>query len=48
MGEYAFPGPLRDRLVSAILAGRKRTTTALLMDYEAGGPGLPSPVYMRW
>lgn len=43
MGEYAFPGPLRDRLVAAILAGRKRTTTTLLIDYEAGGSSLPEP-----
>ena len=41
VGEYGFPGPLRDRLVAAILSGRKRTTTALLEDYEAGGESLP-------
>lgn len=33
-GLYAFPGPLRDRLVSAILAGAKRTTTGLLAELE--------------
>ena len=43
VGEYGFPGPLRDRLVAAILSGRKRTTTALLEDYEAGGESLPEP-----
>jgi uncharacterized protein YhfF len=32
--EFAFPGPLRDRLVAAILSGAKTTTTGLLGDYE--------------
>jgi uncharacterized protein YhfF len=27
--EFAFPGPLRDKLVAAILSGAKTTTTAL-------------------
>lgn len=35
VGEFAFPGPLRDRLVAAIIAGTKTTTTGLLADYEA-------------
>ncbi|MBO3725526.1 ASCH domain-containing protein [Actinomyces bowdenii] len=43
VAEYGFPGPLRDRLVAAILAGRKRTTTALLAEFEAGGQALPAP-----
>ncbi|MFF2407925.1 ASCH domain-containing protein [Streptomyces sp. NPDC058092] len=31
----AFPGPLRDRLVAAVLAGVKVSTTGLLAEYEA-------------
>lgn len=31
----AFPGPLRDRLVAAVLDGRKVSTTGLLVEYEA-------------
>ncbi|MBT2387699.1 ASCH domain-containing protein [Streptomyces sp. ISL-11] len=40
--EFAFPGPLRDRLVSAILDGSKTATTGLLADYEHEGDPLPS------
>jgi hypothetical protein len=29
VGEFAFPGPLRDQLVAAILAGTKTTTTTV-------------------
>ncbi|MEW1747632.1 ASCH domain-containing protein [Streptomyces angustmyceticus] len=36
-----FPGPLRDRLVSAVLCGAKTTTTSLLTEYERGGEPLP-------
>jgi uncharacterized protein YhfF len=32
--EFAFPGPLRDRLVSAILSGAKTTTTGLVLANE--------------
>ncbi|HEX6357763.1 ASCH domain-containing protein [Actinophytocola sp.] len=32
--EFAFPGPLRDRLVAAILSGAKTTTSALLLPDE--------------
>lgn len=39
--EFAFPGPLRDRLVAAVLAGAKTTTTGLLVEYERGGEPLP-------
>ncbi|MGH3492787.1 MAG: ASCH domain-containing protein [Sciscionella sp.] len=39
--EFAFAGPLRDRLVSAVLSGAKTTTTGLLADYEHGGDPLP-------
>jgi uncharacterized protein YhfF len=41
--EFAFPGPLRDQLVAAILSGDKTTTTALLAGYESEGEPLPRP-----
>jgi uncharacterized protein YhfF len=40
--EFAFPGPLRDELVGAILRGDKTTTTGLLADYEHAGDPLPA------
>jgi uncharacterized protein YhfF len=43
VGEFAFPGPLRDRLVAAILDGTKTTTTGLADDYERDGEPLPRP-----
>ncbi|MEV1332952.1 ASCH domain-containing protein [Micromonospora costi] len=39
--EFAFPGPLRDKLVAAILTGAKTTTTALALGYERAGEPLP-------
>ncbi|MDX2547011.1 ASCH domain-containing protein [Streptomyces sp. WI04-05B] len=39
--EFAFPGPLRDRLVAAILDGSKTSTTGLVVDYEHEGEALP-------
>ncbi|MEU3601582.1 ASCH domain-containing protein [Streptomyces sp. NPDC006798] len=39
--EFAFPGPLRDRLVAAILDGTKTSTTGLLVGYEHEGEPLP-------
>lgn len=39
--EFAFPGPLRVRLVDAILDGRKTTTTSLAQEYEIGQETLP-------
>jgi len=39
--EFAFPGPLRDRLVAAILDGSKTSTTLLVADYEHEGEPLP-------
>ncbi|MGK5442087.1 ASCH domain-containing protein [Micromonospora sp. URMC 105] len=39
--EFAFPGPLRDQLVAAVLAGAKTSTTGLLQDYERDGEPLP-------
>jgi uncharacterized protein YhfF len=43
VAEFAFPGPLRDQLVGAILDGTKTTTTGLLMEYELEGSPLPQP-----
>jgi uncharacterized protein YhfF len=39
--EFAFPGPLRDKLVAAILRGDKTSTTGLVAEYEAYGEELP-------
>jgi uncharacterized protein YhfF len=41
--EFAFPGPLRDDLVSAVLAGHKVSTTSLRREYELEGNPLPEP-----
>ena len=43
MGEFAFPGPLRDQLVAAILSGAKTTTSGLLIDYQRDDEPLPRP-----
>jgi uncharacterized protein YhfF len=43
VAEFAFPGPLRDQLVAAILAGEKTTTTGLVADYEHENEPLPGP-----
>ena len=43
VGEFAFPGPLRDQLVAAILSGAKTTTSGLLTGYERDGEPLPRP-----
>jgi uncharacterized protein YhfF len=39
--EFGWPGPLRDALVTAILDGRKTTTSSLLVGYEHDGEPLP-------
>jgi uncharacterized protein (TIGR03083 family) len=39
--EFAFPGPLRDSLVAAILRGEKTSSTALVLDYESVNEPLP-------
>ncbi|MGY5124208.1 ASCH domain-containing protein [Streptomyces nigrescens] len=39
--EFAFPGPLRDQLVAAILDGSKTATTGLVVDYAQEGESLP-------
>lgn len=41
VAEFAFPGPLRDRLVGAILAGAKTTTATLREEYVREGAPLP-------
>ena len=37
IAEFAFPGPLRDRLVAAILSGEKTSTTGLHAEYVREG-----------
>jgi len=41
VAEFAFPGPLRDRLVDAILSGSKTSTSGLMLDYEHENEPLP-------
>jgi uncharacterized protein YhfF len=43
VGEFAFPGPLRDQLVAAILSGAKTTTSGLLISYQRDREPLPRP-----
>jgi uncharacterized protein YhfF len=38
---FAEPGPLRDELTAAALAGRKTTTASLLVEYVIDGDALP-------
>lgn len=38
---FAFPGPVRDALVAAILEGAKTSTTGLIADFEKAGDPLP-------
>ena len=40
--EFAFPGPLRDRLLDAIQSGLKTSTSSLLREYEVGDEPLPT------
>ena len=39
--EFGFPGPLRDRLVDAVLRGEKIATSSLLVEWEEDGEPLP-------
>jgi len=39
--ELAYPGPLRDKLVAAVLSGAKTSTSSLLVEYEGGDDPLP-------
>ncbi|MFJ9947364.1 ASCH domain-containing protein [Kitasatospora sp. NPDC091207] len=41
VAEFAFPGPLRDQLVAAVLNGAKTSTTGLVADYEHENEPLP-------
>ncbi|MEU9187859.1 ASCH domain-containing protein [Streptomyces sp. NPDC048484] len=41
LAEFAFPGPLRDQLVAAILSGAKTSTSALALEYERENEPLP-------
>ena len=41
LAEFAFPGPLRDQLVDAILRGTKTSTTSTLAEYEFEHEDLP-------
>jgi uncharacterized protein YhfF len=43
IAEFGFPGPLRDRLVAAILSGEKTTTTGLLEEYRREGAEPEAP-----
>jgi uncharacterized protein YhfF len=41
---FVFPGPLRDQLVAAVLAGEKTATSSLRAEYLPSGPDrLPAP-----
>jgi len=40
--EFAFPGPLRDRIVAAILDGSKTSTTSTVAEYELENEPLPA------
>jgi uncharacterized protein YhfF len=39
--EFGFPGPLRDRLVAAVLRGTKTATSSLLADWQRDNEPLP-------
>ena len=39
--ELAYPGPLRDKLVAAVLSGAKTSTSSLLVEYEDDAEPLP-------
>jgi uncharacterized protein YhfF len=41
VAEFAFPGPLREKLVAAILRGEKTSTCGLLTDFERDGDEVP-------
>ncbi len=43
VAEFAFPGPLRDQLVAAIVSGGKTTTSGLVVGYEYDDEPLPHP-----
>ena len=39
--EFGFPGPLRDRLVAAVLRGEKTATSSLLVEWQVDDEPLP-------
>lgn len=41
IAEFAFPGPLRDRLVTAIVSGAKTATASTLVEYSVEDEPLP-------
>ncbi len=41
IAEFGFPGPLRDRLIAAILAGTKTSTSSTLLEYSIEDEELP-------
>ena len=41
--EFGFPGPLRDKLVTALLNGSKVATTSLELEFRLNGESLPVP-----
>ena len=42
IAEFAFPGPLRDRLIAAILDGTKTSTSSTLLEYSTENEPLPT------
>jgi uncharacterized protein YhfF len=40
---FAFPGPLRDELTALVLAGTKRATAGLVVDFVIEGDLIPRP-----
>lgn len=46
--EFAFPGPLRDQLVAAVLDGSKTSTTATLIEYAIEQEDLPVAGWPKW
>jgi len=43
VAEFAFPGPLREELIAAILRGEKTATSGLLSDYDREGDAIARP-----
>lgn len=41
IAKFGFPGPLRDRLIAAILAGTKTSTASTLVEYSIEDEKLP-------
>lgn len=39
---FAFPGPLRDKLVAAVLSGKKTATSGLAIEWELEGADYPA------